>query len=451
MTDLSAATTTITTTTPPAPRLLCAQPADVIVQGTLDELLPPEHPARNVRAFVDSLDLSDLLAEVRSVQGKAGRPAIDPRILFALWLLATSDGVSSSRRLTTLCAEHLAYRWLAGGVPVAYHTLGDFRTAHADLLDRLLSDTVAVMLHEGLIDLKRVAIDGMRVRACAGASSFRGQSMDRCLEEARQQVQALRRAQGEDQGAPTRRSEAAQTRAAQERLERLEVARQELEKLRQANAEAQPSRRKPEAEVRASTTDPQCRKMKMPDGGYRPAHNVQFATTTVGGAVVGVEVSNEGTDGGQLVPMIEQVEARHGERPVEVLVDGGYVTVDGIDEAEKGGTKVFAPVREEQKQKGLGKDPFARKKSDTQATAVWRARMGTAEAKEIYKQRGQTAEWVNAGARNRGLYGVTVRGLAKVRVVALWQALVHNMGVLARLRAAVAARVRGEAARVAVA
>jgi transposase len=422
----------------PAPRLLCPRPAEVVVHGTLDELLPPDHPARNVRAFVGSLDLSELLACVRSVEGHAGRPAVDPRLLLELWLFATAQGVCSSRQLATLCKEHLAYRWLAGGVRLEYHSLADFRTGNGELLDRLLADTIAVMLEEGLIDLDRVAQDGMRVRACAGSSSFRGQSLQRCLEEARRQVELLRRAEGEDQGAANRRAAAAQARAARERSARLEAARAELARLRQANAEQPPSRRKPEEEIRASTTDPECRKMKMADGGFRPAYNVQFATTTVGGAVVGVGVTNEGADGGQLGPMLDRIERDHGGRPGEALVDGGYVTVQGIDAAERSGTKVYAPVKIEEKQKGRGEDPFERKKSDTELTAVWRARMGTQEAKGIYKERGQTAEWVNAGARNRGMYRLNVRGLAKALVVALWQALAHNMLALARLRRAAA-------------
>src|SRR5262245_31560204 len=124
------------------PRLLRARPAEVLVQGTMDELLPPDHPARDVRAFAATLDLTDLLDSVRSLEGKAGRPAIDPRLLLELWLFATAQGVASARQLAELCQEHLAYRWLCGGVPVEYRTLSDFRTGHGELLDRLLADTV---------------------------------------------------------------------------------------------------------------------------------------------------------------------------------------------------------------------------------------------------------------------------------------------------------------------
>lgn len=427
------------------PRLLYANRCQgEIRDDSLDQLLPPDHPVREVWQFVETLDLSALLAEIRSVPGNAGAPAIDPKILMALWLQATIDGVGSSRALAKLCAEHLAYRWLCGGVEVGYHTLADFRTGHGDVLKRLLTETAAVLLHEGLIELKRVAQDGMRVRASAGASSFRrSKTIEACLEEAKEQVEALQAQADEDAGAASRREQAARQRAAADRVARLQSAQAELAKMQQVNADQPKCRHKDPAEVRASTTDPECRKMKMPDGGFRPAYNVQFATTTEGGVIVGVDVTNEGTDGGQMPPMLDQIEERFGERPEEALVDGGFATVGGIDEAERSGTTVYAPMKKEKEQLEEGKDPYARTKSDTDATAQWRARMGTAEAKTIYKQRASTAEWVNAQVRNRGLYGVKVRGQAKVLVVVLWYALAHNFGRMNKLRAAV----RGEGAR----
>jgi transposase len=404
---------------------------------SLDQLLPPEHPARDVWAFVETLDLSDLLADIRSVPGGPGAPAIDPRVLLAVWLQATADGYGSSRDVAGLCDDHLAYRWLCGGVAVGYHTLSDFRTGHGDVLDRLLTETVAVLLREGLIDLKRVAQDGLRVRAAAGAGSFRREpTIDRCLAEARDQVEALRPQADEDAGAAGRRAQAARRAAAADRVARLQAAREALADLRGVNATQPPSRRKDPAEVRASTTDPEARTMKMPDGGFRPAYNVQFAATTAGGVIVGVAVTNEGTDGGQMTPMLKQIEDRFGARPAEVLVDGGFATVDGIDRAERAGTTVYAPPRDEQKHLDAGADPYAPKKADPAGTAAWRARMGTAAAKEIYKHRAGTAEWVNARARCRGLYRVTVRGRAKALVVALWHALAHNLGRLNNLRAA---------------
>jgi transposase len=410
------------------PRLLYAnRQQGEIRTDSLDQLLPPDHPARDLWRFVEALDLSALLAAVRSVSGHPGAPAIDPRLLLALWLQATVDGVGSSRALEALCQEHLAYRWLCGGVAVGYHTLADFRTGHAEVLDQLLTQSVAVLLREGLVDLKRVAQDGVRVRASAGSSSFRRpKTIAKCLAEAEAQVKALRAQADEDAGAATRRQQSAQQRAATQRVERLEGALAELAKLQATNATKAKDRQKDPAELRASTTDPESRKMKMADGGFRPAYNVQFATTTEGGVVAGVAVTNEGTDTEQMPPMLQQIERRFGQRPQEVLVDGGFVTVESIDQAERSGTAVYAPPKEEQRQLEAGKDPYARKASDTDATAAWRARMGTESAKMIYKQRASTAEWVNAQARNRGLYAVRVRGLQKALIVALWYALAHN-------------------------
>jgi hypothetical protein len=334
-----------------------------------------------------------------------------------------------------LCEEHLVYRWICGGVSVGYHVLSDFRTEHRELLNRLLTQTVAVLLHEELIDLKRVAQDGMRVRASAGASSFRrAASIEECLQQARQQVETLSLQTDEDAGAVSRRQQAAQERAASERVERLAAAQEELKKLQAVN-EAQPKcRQKPPEKVRASTADPECRKMKMPDGGFRPAYNVQFAASTEGHVIVGVEVTNEGTDGGQMPPMVEQIETRFGKRPEEMLVDGGFATVEAIDETERAGSKVYAPLKKEAEQLEAGENPYARKKSDTDATAQMRARMGTDEAKTIYKERASTAELVNAHARNRGLYGVRVRGRQKVLAVVLWYAMAHNFKRLQALR-----------------
>jgi transposase len=418
------------------PRLLYANRCQgEIRDDSLDQLLPPEHPVRDLWQFVETLDLSAILTEIRALPGQAGAPAIDPRILMALWLQATIDGVGSSRKLAELCVNHLVYRWLCGTVPVGYHTLADFRTGHGAALDELLTQTVAALMHEGLIQLQRVAQDGLRVRAAAGAASFhRGTTIAKCLVEAQQQVEALRAQADEDNGAASRREQAARRRAATERVARLQAAQAELAKMQAANAARSRTLQKDADELRASTTDPECRKMKMPDGGFRPAYNVQFATTTAGGVIVGVDVTNAGTDGGQMTPMLEQIEERFDARPNEVLVDGGFVKVEAIDDAERNGTTVYAPPKEEQKQLDAGQDPYARKKSDTDATAEWRARMGTAEAKTIYKERASTAEWVNAQTRNHGLYGVRVRGRPKVLMVVLWYALAHNYGRMKALR-----------------
>jgi transposase len=421
---------------PGQPRLRRAERQQVVMHvASLDRLLSDEHRARLVWEYVEGLDLSGVYAKIQAVEGRAGRDAIDPRILTALWLYATLEGVGSARQLARLCEEHIAYRWICGGVSVNYHTLSDFRTAHPEVLDDLLTASVATLLHEGLVTLHRVAQDGMRVRASAGASSFRRRpTLEDCQVQARQQVESLRQELQEDPGAGTRRQQAARQRAAKERSERIAKALSELPEIE--------SKKKAEdkEKARASTTDPEARIMKMGDGGFRPAHNVQFATDTASQVISGVEVVNAGSDQGQMAPMVQQHQQRYEKTPKEALVDGGFANKEDIEKLASAevGTTVYAPVPKPKKQ---DRDPHQPLPGDSAAIAAWRQRMGTAAAKEIYKERASTAECVNAISRNRGLRQFLVRGLQKVRAVALWFAIAHNLmrAVALRAKAAVAA------------
>jgi transposase len=405
--------------TPGVPRLreanrtqVCLRPVD------LEGLLPEDHRARIVWAYVEGLDLTPLYQEIAAVEGEAGRPATDPKILLALWLYATLEGVGAARALDRLCTTHVAYQWLCGGVPMNYHTLADFRTTQGACLDRLLTQGVAALMAQGLVTLERVAQDGVRVRASAGAASFRRrQTLESCLTEAQAQVQVLRAELDADPASTTRRQQRARERAARERQARVAQALAVLPALA--------AKKKPEdrTQARASTTDPEARIMKMADGGYRPAYNLQFATDTTSQVIVGVEATNAGTDHGQLAPMVDQLAARHQEAPGATLVDGGFATKEDI-EAVSDRTTVYAPV---QKPKDPTRAPHVPLPTDTPAVAAWRERMGTPAAQAIYKERAATAECVNAQARNRGLRQLGIRGLAKARTLALWYAVAHNL------------------------
>lgn len=385
----------------------------------LDSTLPQDHRARLIWRFAELLDLSRFYAKIEACGSQPGRPATDPLILFVLWLFATSEGVGSARRLARLCDEHDAYRWICGGVSVNYHTLSDFRVDHAADLDELMTQVLGVLMHQGLVDLSRVAQDGVRVRASAGAASFRRKgSLERSLEESRRHLEAVKRDAEDPDGKRSSRERAAAERAAREQTERLERALEEMPK-----AEAS-KKAKDREDARVSTTDPEARVMKMGDGGFRPAFNLQFATDTASRVIVGVSVSNAGTDMGQLTPMLEEINRRTGELPKEHLVDGGYTKFKAIEEAAEKGVKVFAPVSAPRKE---NVDPHAPKMSDSEAVAGWRSRMGSEEAKEIYKERASTAETVNADLRAwRGLNRLPVRGAGKVLSVALWMALTYN-------------------------
>jgi transposase len=398
--------------------------------ASLDQLLPLDHMVRVVWDYVGGVDILSLVQQIKAVPGQPGRDATDPRLLLALWLFATIDGVGSARTLDGLCREHLAYQWLCGGVSLNYHTLADFRSQQTEFLDQLLTESVGTLLHEGLVEIKRVAQDGMRVRASAGASSFRGEkSLRACLEEAETQVQALKNQVDEDPQAATRRQQAARERAARARQERLEQALAERDKLLALREQQKKEKGvKFEAdELRTSSTDPEARRMKMPDGGTRPGFNVQFATTTDSGIIVGVDVTNVGSDGGLMQPMLVQIEQRYERLPEQMLVDGGFTTLKDIEQAEANRVEVLGPIKSETAKKEKGEDPYQPRPKDGPGVAAWRQRMGTAAAQQLYRLRAATAEWANAGARNRGMYQVRVRGRQKVLALALLQALVHNL------------------------
>lgn len=405
---------------------------------SLDELLPADHPARAVWQCASRLDLGRWLGEIKAVEGHVGRDATDPRLLLALWVQATLDGVAHARELARLCRHHLAYQWLCGGVSVNYHLLSDFRSQNADAWDDLLTQVVGSLLAADLVAMQRVAQDGMRVRASAGKASFRRRAtLEECLKEARQQIEELKRLADESPAEATKRQIAARERAANERAERIEEALLECEALqRQREASAKKSGRKAN-EARASTTDPEARTMQFSDGGYRPGYNTQFATDTASGIIVGVDVTNAGTDNEQMAPMVEQLERRYGRPPEEIVVDGGFASLDAIEQVEPK-CRVYAPLKEERKQLQAGKDPYSPKKGDSPEVAAWRRRMGTAAAKAIYGLRCQTAEWVNAICRNHGLQQMTLRGREKCRTIALLHAITHNLLVGEKLRAALA-------------
>jgi len=379
---------------------------------SLDQLLAADHRARVVWAFVRSLDLEPLYEDIQVTDSQAGRSAIAPEILVALWLQATLDGIGSARELDRRCKADMAYLWILGGVTVNYHTLSDFRVRHGEFLERLLVDTIASLIERGLVSLETIAQDGMRVRASAGSSSFRRKpSLEKLQQQAQEHVDRLKQeAESETarQEGDARRRAAAE-RAARERQERIDEALRQHEKL----SEQREKRKKGDGEkTRVSTTDPDARKMKMANGGYDPAYNVQFVSDGDARVIVGVDVTNAGTDGGELAPMHKNICETYGKTPKRELVDGGYATKDGVTAVETAGTEVVSSLPRSEQLEEHGKDPHARQKGDTD--------------QNLYRSRPSIAEFPKADCRNRNLRQFRVRGLAKVKAVTLWYVLAFN-------------------------
>lgn len=392
-----------------------------LVPMDLESLLPADHQARAVWTFVERLDLGEFYERIRSREGKAGRPATDPQIYLALWIYATVDGVGSAREIERLCQYHLAYQWICGGVNVNHHSLSDFRNEATDLLNDLLTQSVTILVSKGLVELRRVAQDGMKVRAWAGASSFRTRvGLNKLQKIAREQVETLAKEIKDDPGAATKREEAARKKAADDRAERIDRA---LAEMAEAERRKRSKNGKKKKDARTSTTDPSARVMKMADGGFRPAYNVHLVSDTGSKVIIAVDVDNIGTDTHTMVPLAEQIEQRYGARPQEWLADGGCNSLKNIDKMDDRDCKVFAPL----KKRRSGRNPEEIRPTDSEAVKQWRQRMTTDEAKRIYKERGATAELVNAHCRAQGLWQFLVRGTKKVQSVALLHAIANNM------------------------
>jgi transposase len=398
---------------------------------SLESLLPSDHSARAIWAVLERLDLSGFYASIKAVVGRPGHPTTDPEVLLALWLYATAEGVGSARQLDRLCDEHDGYRWLRGGVPINYHMLSDFRVANDKAMDELLTEILASMMVDGLLTLRHVAQDGMRTRASAGAGSFRRkETLERCLTEAREQVKCLAEQREHPDPKANRRQQAAQERAVREREERIEEALRRLPEIKAAKERQgktlSKDKRAKVSEPRVSTTDPEARVMKMPDGGFRPALNLEVATDVHSQVIVGVGVVARGSDGGEAVPMVKQINARTKHSPDAYLVDGNFATRDDITALESQGIAVYAPSRPPRTTTS-GRTQADPRPDDTPEVARWRERMQTDEAKEVYKERAASAECVNAQLRSYGLRQLLVRGTRKALSVLLLVAVAHNV------------------------
>jgi transposase len=470
---------------------LCWRVVDV------ERLIGEEHPARAIWEFVGQLDLSGYSEEVRAVEGKAGRPAWEPRLLISLWVYAYSEGVGSARAIEQLCEWEPGYQWLTGATVVNAHTLSDFRVKHEQRLNGLFGQILGLLSADGLITLERVMQDGTKIRAKAAPDSFRRKErVEQALKQAAEQVEAVEAMSEEE---TSRRVAEARKRAARERQERLERALEEFEKLAEEGSGKNKENR------RVSTSDPEARVMKQADGGFAPSYNVQINTDAKNGVIVAVGVVQAGNDFEQIESGVDRVEQNLGKTPDQVVTDGGFVSRDNIVGMKERGVEFIGPCGDEA---GKGKSSYegrgvsaayhsaqfvydaqsdsyrcpqgkilsyeGKEQRHTQVSyryraersdchgcpvksqccpgnrvtgrsvhrseelaevAEFRQRMQTEQAREIYRQRAQVAETPNLWIKAKfGLRQFSVRGLSKVGMEALWACLTYNIRVWIRLR-----------------
>lgn len=409
----------------------------------LEALLPSDHRARVVWEFVETLDLSAFYDAIKAREGEPGRPPPDPAVLLALWLYATIEGVGSARQLARLAQGDVAYRWIAGGVPLNYHGLADFRVAHMELLDRLLSESVTALIAEGLVSLTEIAVDGTKVRANASRESFKtGSKLERIGAAVEARLAALKAEIESDPEAGARRKRAAQERATRDVKQRAARARAALDRVRAEKAKRAKTHPQDEAkkksEPKVSLSDPEARTMRFPDGAVRPAYNAQLAVTPGTGVIVSVEMTDRRNDAGLAAPMVDDIVRRYGRAPEKLLVDTHYATsqdIAALAEHAAGAVKVFAPTpteRNDVKPATLAKRAKQRAR-EPESVKEWRSRMETPAGREVYGLR-KLIERINANLKNHGFGFLYVRGLIKAKAVALWHALANNLMAAHRLR-----------------
>jgi transposase len=471
---------------------------DQLLLRTIDveELIGEDHAARAIWEFTGRLDLSAFTKGMKAVEGRAGQPSLDPRLLMAVWLYAYSRGIGSAREVSRQCEQEPGLQWLCGMEPINHHSLSDFRVAQYAALESLMTQVLGVLSAEGLIKLERVTQDGTRIRALASGSTFRREeTLQEHLKLAEEQVQAM--GDPRQESGLNARCAQARKRAGRERVERLEAALSQLKQLSEHRSKSS------QHEARASMTDAEARVMKRAGGGFEPAYNVQLSTDAEAGMVVHVAVTQSGTDAAHLAPALEAIEKTFGKMPDQVLADGGYITNENIVELD-GRTELIGPLqttnpaREEgsRKRRGIDEDfrnekfvheadincyrcpagkllmyykvesrrgdavkVYRANQKDCQACAykqkccpqtatrqihqvvpgpaveAFAARMQRPEMQQIYRKRSQLAEFPNAWIKEKfRLRQFHVRTLKKVTMESIWAALTYNIQQWARLR-----------------
>ena len=384
-----------------------------------EDALPAHHPARLLWGVAETLDLRAFSKGCGSVEGKAGRPKSSPQMLLTLWMYAVSQAVGSAREIERLTRSDAAFKWIVGDLKVSHHLLSRFRVGYGEAFSQLVTDVLAALMEKGLLSLELVGQDGTRTRAAATAPSFRTYgALLECRKQAALQLKAVLAAAEDPEY--TRAQHAAKAAHARDFQQRVEAAIATV-------AELQQQKKPGDKPARASTTDAEARVMKMGDGGFRPAYNVQYAVagSELGGprTVVGVQVTNIGSDMGSLAPMVNQIEERTGALPAVLLADAGHAKNEDIAAVRKMGVDVIVPPHETAK-------PIEKlKENGTDAEVIaWRERMETEEAQKLYRARAGLAELNNAHQKtHHGIDQFLVKGLEKVTCVVLLHALTSNI------------------------
>lgn len=398
---------------------------------SLNELVPENHIVRTLWDFVLSMDLTVCLKHIMTVKGKAGRKAIDPKILLTLWLYTIIDGNISARKLEELCKYHTIYKWICGGVSVNRTNLAEFRSDNPDKFDTLLTSCLAVMVKNGLISDTDFAQDGTRIKANASNNSFlRENSLKNLENEITDYIKKLKEEEKTVTNSYEKKKLVKEQSKANERKRLVALA---ITNLNEAQTEKQTNSRKSQEKIekdlpnmRASIVEPHVRKMKMGDSGFRLAYNIQFATGINSRVIYGVDVVNT-MDPGTAPNLMTQVWNRLKNLNLEEfknwVADAAYSGSNDIKAVAKlfPNCFYFAPPKN-----NINVDPKIHRRTDSEEIKNWKDSIGTKKANELYKLRCSTAEFSNMQIKNHGLVEFPVRTLEKVKGMTLLHVISAN-------------------------
>jgi len=400
----------------------------------IDDLIPENHRARDVWEFVEKMDTDPCFNRIKSLVFGSGRAATSPEVLFALWLYSIIDGNISGRKIVELCQHHDAYKWIAGGLPVNRTMINDFRSKDPLMFDKLLTNCLAVMIKSGLISEDTISQDGTKVKASAGWNTYRREKTVLELQkDAKNHIKSLEEEFKRNPKIYSERKKAAQKRAAKERFDKVNQAleaieeQREVKKIRRKKNKSSAPTDEELKNIRGSVADPDAIRMKMGDGGFRIAHNIQFATGADSRVIYGVIAGNE-LDPSTLPDLMLQVHRRANDLKLNTfknwLADSAYSSKENIDFI--GNTfpdcTLYSPPQVIKKA-----DPKVVRKNDSEHVIAWRNRLDSEEMKEIYPKRGSTAEFSNAQVKNHGMTKFLVRDRRKVFGASCLHAISHNL------------------------
>ena len=390
--------------------------------------------AHHVSDLVDGLDLTAFYAPYEG-DGRRNRP-YEPRMMVKLLIYGYSTGMFSSRGIAKKVEEDLAFRMLAAGNFPAHRTICEFRRRHLEDFRKLFVEVIRLAQAMGLANFGKLSVDGTKVRANASkrkAMTYaRMQEAERRLEKEIREL--LQRAGETDAAEDARYGEAnrgdeipEELRRRESRLAAIQAAKARLEAEQRAADDARgrkpgqdrnpkggpPYKRaygEPDPKAQSNFTDPESRIMKTSQEGFQQSYNAQVTVEGANQLIVATEVTANGSDQGQMVAQLDQVQATYGESPQTVLADSGYRNERDLAELEARGIDGHVALGREGKKALETGDPSA------SATGRMAERLGTTAGRAVYA----TRKWISEAPHGwikevLGFRRFSVRGLRKAQ------------------------------------